>query len=198
MLGDVGLWVLRCIEGLGYWGIVTLMFVESSFFPFPSEVVIPPAGYLASKGKMDILGVILCGTAGSLLGALFNYVLALRFGRPFLERHGQKVFISPKALQKADLFFRRHGAISTFIGRLLPGIRQYISLPAGFSRMPLFPFCLYTTLGAGIWVTVLAFLGYWFGNNEEALRQHLREVSLGLVLLAAVVAGLYLLLAKKR
>lgn len=198
MLGEAGLWVLRWIEGLGYLGIIALMFVESSFFPFPSEVVIPPAGYLAAQGKMDLLGVILCGTLGSLLGALLNYFLALKLGRPFLDRYGNRLLVSRRTLEKAEGFFDRHGAISTFVGRLLPGIRQYISLPAGFSRMSLVPFCLYTSLGAGIWVTVLALVGYWFGNNQEALREHLREVSLGVILLAAVVVGLYVLHLRRR
>jgi membrane protein DedA with SNARE-associated domain len=167
LAGTVGLW--------GYPGIVMLMTLESSFFPFPSEVVIPPAAYLAAIGEMNIGEVIISGTLGSLLGALFNYWLALRFGRPFFEKYGRYLLISPRSLEKADRFFERHGRISTFVGRLLPGIRQYISLPAGLARMNIFAFCAATLLGAGIWVLVLAVMGYWFrpqrgtGSAKSAL-----------------------------
>ncbi|HOM24799.1 MAG TPA: DedA family protein, partial [Thermosynergistes sp.] len=128
-------WLVSTIGRLGYPGIAALMFLESSFFPFPSEVVMPPAGYLAAQGRMNLWVAITMGTLGSLLGALFNYWVAVRFGRPFLERYGKYLFISEETLKKAEQFFLNHGHISTFIGRLLPGIRQYISLPAGLARM---------------------------------------------------------------
>jgi membrane protein DedA with SNARE-associated domain len=113
-------------------------------------VVIPPAAYLAGGGKMNIGMVIFCGTLGSLLGAVFNYWIALKFGRPFFVKYGRYLLISPKSLEKADRFFERHGYISTFVGRLLPGIRQYISLPAGLARMNILAFCTATVLGAGL------------------------------------------------
>lgn len=184
------------LERLGYPGIVLLMFIESSFIPFPSEVVIPPAGYLASKGRMDLWGVIASGTLGSLLGALFNYMLAAKLGRPFLERHGVRLFIKKETLARADRFFQKHGHISTFVGRLLPAIRQYISLPAGLTRMPLGTFCVFTSFGAGLWVTVLALLGYWVGVNEDLLKVHLKEATLGIVGLAFTVAFVYWLFAR--
>ena len=143
-------WLVQTIGQLGYPGICILMFLESTFFPFPSEVVIPPAGYLAAKNSMNLWAVILLGTLGSLLGALFNYWLALRFGRPLFEKFGSYFLLSTKTLDKADLFFERHGHISTLIARLIPGIRQVISLPAGLARMRLDLFCLFTSLGAGI------------------------------------------------
>ena len=174
-------WLADTVGQLGYPGIVMLMALESSFFPFPSEVVIPPAAYLAASGKMNIGMIILCGTLGSLLGAVFNYWLALRLGRPFLEKHGRYLLISRRSLEKADLFFERHGHISTFVGRLLPGIRQYISLPAGLARMNMLTFCAATVLGAGIWVLVLAAMGYWFGRNEQLVLQHLHWVTVALV-----------------
>ena len=135
-------WLANTVGHLGYPGIVMLMALESSFFPFPSEVVIPPAAYLAATGKMNISMVILCGTMGSLLGAVFNYWLAMKFGRPFFEKHGRYLLVSPGSLEKADRMF---------IGRLLPGIRQYISLPAGLARMNIFAFCAATFLGARRW-----------------------------------------------
>ena len=183
LVNTVGQW--------GYPGIIVLMALESSFFPFPSEVVIPPAAYLAASGKMNLGMVILCGILGSLLGAVFNYVIALRFGRPFFEKYGRYLLVSPGSLEKADRFFERHGHISTFIGRLLPGIRQYISLPAGLARMGILKFCVATVLGAGIWVSVLAGIGYWFGKNEQFVMQNLQWVTLVLVTGCSLIAFIY-------
>ena len=184
-------WLADTVGQLGYPGIVMLMALESSFFPFPSEVVIPPTAYLAATGKMNIGMVIFCGTLGSLIGAVFNYWVALKFGRPFFEKYGRYLLVSPRSLEKADRFFEHHGHISTFVGRLLPGIRQYISLPAGLARMNIFAFCAATVLGAGIWVLVLAALGYWFGRNEQLVLQNLHWVTLALVTLCALLVIFY-------
>ncbi len=177
---------------LGYPGILVLMFLESSFFPFPSEVVIPPAGYLASKGEMNILLVILWGTLGSLLGALFNYWISLTLGRPFFQRYGKYLLVSDKTLTRVDRFFDHHGHISTLIGRLLPGIRQYISLPAGMARMNIPLFVLFTSLGAGLWVMVLALVGYLVGHNHELLKLYLHKAAWAMVILSILLALAYL------
>ena len=137
-------WLVAVIGHLGYTGVVGLMFLESSFFPFPSEVVVPPAGYLASQGEMNLILVILSGILGSILGGLFNYWIAVKWGRPIFEKYGKYFFITSETLDKADDFFEKHGHISTFTGRLIPVLRQYISLPAGLARMPLKQFCAYT------------------------------------------------------
>lgn len=146
-----------------------MMFLESSFFPFPSEVVMIPAGYLVFKGEMNAIIAVICGIAGSLAGALFNYYIALKFGRDFLIRYGKYVFFTESTMQKMEAFFIKHGPMSTFVGRLITIIRQYISLPAGLARMNLVKFCLYTSLGAGIWVIILTLIGYyagvWFGTD---------------------------------
>ena len=141
LFGDLIGWLVDVIGHLGYAGIVGLMFLESSFFPFPSEVVMPPAGYLAWKGEMNVALVLGAGILGSILGALFNYWIAVRWGRPFFEKYGKYFFVTHESLDKAEIFFAHHGHISTFTGRLLPVIRQYISLPAGLARMPLPQFC---------------------------------------------------------
>ncbi len=185
-------WLADTVGQWGYPGIVMLMALESSFFPFPSEVVIPPAAYLAAGGEMNIGMVILCGTLGSLLGAVFNYWIALKFGRPFFMKYGRYLLVSPKSLENADRFFERHGHISTFVGRLLPGIRQYISLPAGLARMNMFIFCVATALGAGIWVLVLVGMGYFFGRNEQMVLENLHWVTLFLVIACGVTVFLYL------
>ncbi len=153
----------------GYTGIVVLMAIESSFIPFPSEVVVPPAGYLAAKGEMSFAGVMAASITGSLLGAWFNYWFAIRVGRPFFHRYGKWFLVSEKSIDKAEVFFARHGEIGTLVGRLIPGVRQLISLPAGMARMNLLRFTLFTALGAGSWCAVLYGIGYSVGKAGEKL-----------------------------
>lgn len=191
-------WLVDVIGSMGYTGIVSLMFLESSFFPFPSEVVMPPAGYLAWKGEMSLPLVLIAGIAGSLLGALFNYWLAVKLGRPLLIKYGKYFFISQETIDKADKFFQKHGHISTFVCRLLPGIRQYVSLPAGLARMPMKPFCLYTGLGAGIWVCVLTFAGYLLGEHQDLLKEYLHVITIACIALACVIAGGYYFIQRRR
>ena len=191
-------WLTDTVGQWGYPGIILLMGLESSFFPFPSEVIILPAAYLAYKGQMNIGMVILCGIIGSLLGSFFNYWLAVRFGRPFFEKYGRYLLISSRSLEKADRFFERHGHISTFIGRLLPGIRQYISLPAGLARMNIFVFCAATAIGSGIWVSILAAMGYLFGRNQQLIMENLKWVTLAVVTGCVVLGILYWFRWKKR
>ena len=190
-------WLVHTIGHWGYPGLIVLMFLESSFFPFPSEVVIPPAGYLAAQGSMRLWMVLASGTLGSLLGGIFNYWLAQTLGRAFLLKYGPYFLVSEKTLHKAEAFFERHGHISTFIGRLVPGVRQYISLPAGVARMRLGLFCLFTSLGAGIWVLVLALLGYFFGQNQELVMSKLHTIVLILLPLCLLLILIYILWTKK-
>ncbi len=198
MFHQVISWIVDTVSLWGYPGIVVMMFLESSFFPFPSEVVIAPAGYLAFRGEMSLGLVILAGIAGSLLGALFNYWLAVRWGRPFFERYGRYFLVSPAALDRADRYFARHGHISTFVGRLLPGIRQYISLPAGLARMNLALFALFTALGAGIWVVILALTGYFIGNNQALIAQYLHQIMFGVLAACLLLVAGYVAVQKKR
>ncbi len=191
-------WLVDTIGRMGYTGIISLMFLESSFFPFPSEVVMPPAGYLAWKGEMSLSLVLLSGIAGSLLGALFNYWIAVKLGRPFLLKYGKYFFISPESIDKADKFFQKHGHVSTLVGRLLPVIRQYISLPAGIARMPMKTFMLFTTIGAGAWVTVLTFAGYLLGEHQDMLKEYLHIITIACIGLAVLIAGGYILYLRRR
>ena len=168
---------------LGYPGIIFLMTIESSFIPFPSEVVIPPAAYLASQGHMNILLVILSGILGSLIGACINYWLARYFGRKIIYSIiDAKIFklllINAKKIQKAEEYFIKHGKSSTFFGRLVVAVRQLISIPAGFSKMKFSSFMFYTALGSSIWVIILGALGYFFGAQEELLSKHYMEISI--------------------
>lgn len=155
-----------CLEHLNYWTVFLLMAIESSFIPFPSEVIIPPAAYMSAQGEMSPIGVMVAGIAGSLVGALVNYYLAYFLGRPLVYscvRHkvGRLLLLSESKIKKAELYFDRKGALSTFIGRLIPGIRQLISIPAGLSRMNIGIFLFYTALGSGLWIAVLFALGWW-------------------------------------
>ena len=198
ILGALTAWLVDTIGRMGYTGIISLMFLESSFFPFPSEVVMPPAGYLAWKGEMSLPLVILAGIAGSLLGALFNYWLAVKLGRPLLLKYGKYFFVSEESIDKADKFFQKHGHVSTLVGRLLPVIRQYISLPAGIARMPMKTFMLFTTIGAGAWVIVLTFAGYLLGEHQDLLKEYLHVITLACVGLAVVIAGGYIYAIRRR
>ncbi|MCU0576882.1 MAG: DedA family protein, partial [Desulfobacterota bacterium] len=128
---EIILWLVDKISQFGYTGILILMFLESTFFPVPSEVVIPPAGYLVAKGEMNLALVIICGVAGSILGALFNYILAIYLGRPLLMKYGKYILFPPERFDRVNAFFINHGEISTFTGRLIPGLRHFISFPAG-------------------------------------------------------------------
>lgn len=159
---------------LGYWGIIFLMTIESSFIPFPSEVVIPPAAYLSAQGEMNIYLVVICGIIGSMLGALINYFIAFSLGRKAIYSFSKHklmhmLMINEAKIKKAEEYFLQYGKISTFIGRLVPAIRQLISLPAGFSKMKLSDFVFYTFLGSSSWIIILSLLGYFLGSKEELL-----------------------------
>ena len=181
---------------MNYTNITLLMTIESSFIPFPSEIVIPPAAYVASKPESDlnIFLVVLFGTLGAIIGALINYYLALWLGRPIIYKFadsklGHLLLLSSDKIKKAEDYFNDHGKVSTFIGRLVPGIRQLISIPAGLAKMNLGSFILYTTLGAGIWNCILAFIGYLAHGQADLINKYSHELSvivLALVGLAAI------------
>ncbi len=196
-LTEIVNWIVSTVGSLGYPGIFLLMLIESSFIPFPSEVIMIPAGYLASKGDMNIAIAIACGILGSLMGALINYYLAIWLGRPLLIRYGKYVMFKEHHLVQMENFFARHGHISTFTGRLIPMIRQYISIPAGLAKMNLPIFCFYTSLGAGIWVTILTLLGFYIGENEALIKEYLRDIVIILVIACIVGLAVYWHFQKK-
>jgi membrane protein DedA with SNARE-associated domain len=191
-------WLIDTIGTVGYPGIVLLMFIESTFIPLPSELVIPPAGYLISQNQMSWAGVILSGTVGSVLGALFNYAIAVFFGRPFILKYGKYFGVSQSHFEKGETFFLKHGHISTFIGRLILGVRHYISFPAGLCRMNLLEFCFFTAFGAGIWVWVLAYIGYFVGNNKEKILEVSRQWSVYVIIGCALLILAYILWHRKK
>ncbi len=189
-------------ENMNYGTVAALMAVESSFVPFPSEIVVPPAAYVASKPESDmtIWGVVLAATIGALLGALINYFLALWLGRPIIyrlvdTRLGRLLMLSSEKVQHAEDYFVKHGAVSTLVGRLIPAVRQLISIPAGLSKMRLGTFILFTSLGAAVWNSVLALLGYLAQGQSELIHRYSHELSI--ILLAAVGIVAVVLIAKK-
>ena len=189
-----------CLDHLNYATITLLMTIESSFIPFPSEVVVPPAAYMAAvNGEMNVLLVVLFATIGADLGALINYFLAKWLGRPIVykfanSRVGHMCLIDEAKVKYAEEYFDKRGALSTFVGRLIPAVRQLISIPAGLARMKMSTFLLYTTLGAGIWNSVLAAIGWYLSTvpgieTEEQLLEKVTEYSheIGYVIIAVVV-----------
>lgn len=185
-------------NNMNYFSISTLMAIESSFIPFPSEIIIPPAAYIASKpgSKLNIFLVVLFGTLGALIGAYINYALAVWLGRPIMykfadSKAGKLLLLSSEKIQKAEKYFIDHGKISTLVGRLIPGIRQLISLPAGLARMNLLSFTFYTVLGAGIWNIILALLGYVAHGQSDLIDKYNRELSTGIIILLGLVILFY-------
>jgi len=189
---------VEMVDALGYAGVVLLMFLESSFVPFPSELVMPQAGYLASQGRMNAAIAVAMGVFGSWLGALLNYYLALRLGRAFFLKYGRYLLCPPPTFAKVEAFFQRHGEIGTFTGRLVPVVRQYISLPAGLARMNMARFLFFTGLGSGIWVTILTAIGYVAGRNQELIRQYTREWTIWLMVFCAVLLVAYTRMRRRR
>ncbi len=184
-------WLITTIGAMGYPGIFLLMAMESSVIPIPSELVMPPAGFLAQQGEMNMVAAILTGTAGSLVGAYANYFAAHYLGRPLLLKYGRYVWITEEKFAKVESFFLRHGEISTFIGRLLPVIRHLISLPAGLAGMHHWKFSLYTLLGAGIWCTVLTLIGYVIGKEQALIMQYSHQAVIGVVIFSCLLIAVY-------
>lgn len=189
-------------NNMNYLSITLLMTIESSFIPFPSEVVIPPAAYVAGKEDsnlhmtdnyiVNVLLIISFGTIGALLGAIINYILAMWLGRPIIyafadSKIGHLCLLSSEKVKKAEDYFNDHGKVSTFVGRLIPGIRQLISIPAGLSKMNFGQFLLYTFLGASIWNVVLALLGYIAHGQMELIHTYSHELSIAIMALLGIV-----------
>ena len=187
-----------CLEHLNYWVIAMLMAIESSFIPFPSEVVVPPAAYMAATtGELNVLLVVLCATIGACIGALVNYYLARYLGRPLVYRFaesrlGHMCLLDSAKVERAERYFDDHGALGTFFGRLVPAVRQLISIPAGLARMGLGRFMLYTALGAGLWNSILAGMGwyighYYSGQLEEKVAQYSGELKVAMIVVGVLV-----------
>ncbi|RII31128.1 MAG: DedA family protein [Geobacter sp.] len=191
-------WLVLTIRDMGYPGIFLLMAMESSIIPVPSEMVMPPAGYLAYLGHMNLVVAILCGTAGSLVGAYINYFASHYLGRPLILKYGKYVLIPPDKFERVERFFLQHGEISTFIGRLLPVVRHLISIPAGLSGMGHLKFSFYTLAGAGIWCSILTGIGYFIGENQDLIMKYSHKALFWVILFSLALVAVYVRWHKRR
>ena len=189
--------IISTVSDLGYFGIFILMFLESSFVPFPSEAVMIPAGYLSYTGNMNLILVILSGIGGSVMGAAFNYYLGCKIGRPLLIKYGNYIFLNEKKIQRVENLFNKHGEVATFIGRLIPGVRQYVSFPPGIAKMRFSNFLIFTAAGASIWVTILSLLGYYIGVNQILVQQYLFPTTSILIVICASILAIYIIHYRK-
>ncbi len=199
-----------CLDHLNYWTITLLMTIESSFIPFPSEVVVPPAAYhAASNGEMNVVLIVLFATLGAITGALINYFISLWIGKPLVYRFadsklGHMLLLSGEKVNKAEDYFNEHGAVSTFVGRLIPAIRQLISIPAGLSKMNLGRFVAFTALGAGIWNTVLAMLGFVLEKSVpedkliETVTHYSHEIGYSIAAIVVVVLAVVIISNRRK
>ena len=190
-MSQVSAWVLIIMEKFGYLGIIFAMFAENVFPPIPSELIMPAAGFAVARGDLNLILVILAGTLGSVIGALPLYYLGRLLNEDrlmvFTEKYGKYVFVKPSDIRASSVWFDKHGSKAVFFGRMVPGIRSFISIPAGMSKMPILPFLVFTALGSSIWTSLLTIAGYYFGENYEVIETMLAPYSKGFLLLAVVI-----------
>lgn len=184
--------LITFIGEIGYLGIFIGMFLESTPFPLPSELIMVPAGIAVSQGMMNLYLVIIFGSLGNLAGAVFSYFVAASVGRAILFRVGKYFFLKPAAIIKIENFFNSHGEISIFIGRIVIGMRHLVSLPAGVAKMNLTRFCIYTFLGSVIWSTALVVLGYFIGKNQDSIKQYLQILAIGAAIFCVILVAIYI------
>lgn len=189
----LSMFVVHVIETLGYFGIFIMMTLESACIPFPSEVIMPFAGFVVQEGHLNFFGIVIIGTLGNLVGSLIAYCVGLKGGRPILEKYGKYILITKEKLDWADDIFNKYGSVTVFVGRILPVIRTFISLPAGIARMDIKKFTLYTTLGCLPWTLVLAYLGVILGQNWSILTNyfHILDVILVIAIIALILYWVY-------
>ena len=205
-------WLLPLLNNLNYWTVFLLMFIEGSVIPAPSELIVPPAAYRAAAGELNIFFVVLVATLGALAGSTANYFAAYYLGRPMIYRFansrlGHLCLLNQQKIEQAEKYFYDHGVVATLTGRLLPGIRQIISIPAGLSKMKFWKFALYTTIGAGIWNCVLATLGWYLhsfvpldqlNSKIEEYNSHIQIIVVAALVLIALIAGLMWYFKRKK
>jgi membrane protein DedA with SNARE-associated domain len=190
--------ITEIIEQYQYFIIFLFITIESSFIPFPSEIVMIPAGYLIAKGKLSFTFALIASVLGSITGAFINYYLAKKLGVKIINQYGKYFFLSQEKFEKINKFFTHHGAISTFTARLIPGLRQYISIPAGLCSMCKKKFTFYTALGSSIWMAILVIIGMVFGSNELLIKENLSNVTMLTLSIVTIFILSYILMHKKR
>lgn len=197
IFGQIALFCISAISSMGYLGVGFLMILESMIFPIPSELVMPFAGFLIAEGKMTFFWVILSSIIGSLIGSLLSYYIGLKGGKKFLIKYGKYFLLNKEHLIKTEKWFSKKGELTIFIGRLVPVVRHFISIPAGFGKMNLKKFTLYTVLGAGMWNFFLTYIGFILGNNWDKIKHYSDYFSWG-ILIILVVALIYVIIKALR
>lgn len=188
---EIARWLVEFVHQFGYFGIFIMALLESTFVPIPSEVTMVPAGFLVHEGKMNLWIVLAASTLGAVGGALLNYVIAYHYGRRFLYAFGKYMFFGHDKMEKLDRYFAVHGEISTFTGRLIPGLRHVISFPAGLAHMDLKKFCIYTGVGGGLWMATLLLVGYLIGGNPELVHAYMPYITGAVVSTVVIMVILY-------
>ncbi len=183
--------IVDIVHQFGYIGIIVSMAIESSLFPLPSEIVMIPAGVLVKQGEMNFILVVLSGVLGSYLGSLANYLLADFLGRPLILKYGKYFLLPEEKLHKMERFFEKYGSISIFIGRLLPVVRHFISIPAGFAKMNIYLFTVYTFLGSAIWMVILTVIGYYLGDSSGKIHNTMPLIKFSVIGICLVVSTYY-------
>ncbi|MBL6665271.1 MAG: DedA family protein [Rickettsiales bacterium] len=189
--------LVHYINQVGYIGIFIGMFLESTLVPIPSELIMIPAGIAVSLNTMSMPLVLLFGITGNVAGAGFSYIMSQKIGRPIILKIGKYFFVKESAIIKIENYFKNHGPISVFTGRLLIGFRHFISIPAGLANMNLKKFYLYTTAGSTIWTTILTILGYFIGKNQQLLEEYLKEITLIMLIVILISIPIYIILKKR-
>ncbi|MDP2947681.1 MAG: DedA family protein [Nanoarchaeota archaeon] len=191
---------ITVISSSGYLGITGLMTLESACIPIPSEVIMPFAGYLVTIGEFSLFWVIIFGAIGNLIGSIIAYAIGFYGGRPFIEKYGKYILIRKEELDRADIFFKKHGSLSVFFSRLLPIVRTFISLPAGIAKMPFWKFSFYTFFGSLFWSGILAYIGVFLGGNWRSLEVYFKKFdwAIGVLLIVGIVYFIYKKLRNKK
>jgi membrane protein DedA with SNARE-associated domain len=191
-------YIVEFVKTFGYLGIFIMTFVESTFIPLPAEITMIPAGYLISKGAMNFWLVFFFSVSGAVLGSWLNYWIAKHYGRKLIINYGKYFFMNKQKLDKIEEYFKVHGPISTFTGRLIPGLRHYISFPAGLAKMNLKLFLYYTGLGGGLWMTCLLLIGYFIGANEDLVHEYLFYLQIGLLVFVVLMVVWYVFVYRRK
>ena len=189
--------ILHFVQVFGYFGIFFMTFIESTFIPIPSEFTLIPAGYLVAKGEMHTVYILIFSLSGTLVGSLLNYAIAHYFGRKLFINYGKYFFLKPGQLHSLELFFNKYGGISTFFGRMLPGIKHFISFPAGLARMNLKLFCVYTLTGSFVWLSFLLYLGYVISTNEKLIALCIKQFNF-IIIAIVILVVIFIYIKNKR
>jgi membrane protein DedA with SNARE-associated domain len=191
-------YILHVVDSLGYLGIFLMTVIEGTLIPIPNEITMIPAGYLVATGRMHMFGVLTAGILGNLVGGIITYYIAYHYGRDLFTKFGKYFFISDEKLHKVEEYFKKHGSISIALGRIMPGLKHFISFPAGLAKMDIKLFIIFTILGGGTWLVMLVLLGYFLGDNAAALGDYLNKMQWVIIIGIIAVIGLYIFYSKRR